>query len=112
MATTSARLYFSLLAACAVAAPLSSAPAVANPATNDYVCTPSLPKGERITIDWNSGGKSINVTFPDGKTMRLGQAVSGSGFRYVHGNVEVVGKGDKDLMLQIGTNPVRTCVKQ
>jgi membrane-bound inhibitor of C-type lysozyme len=107
---------FILRTALAIGGAALAAPAFANPATVDYICAPALPKGDRITIDWNSGGKSITVTFPNGKSANVPQALSGSGFRYersnMMGSIEIFGKGTKELTLQLSGQPARTCTAQ
>jgi membrane-bound inhibitor of C-type lysozyme len=87
-----------------------SLPVQANPATTDYVCKPALPGGDKISVDYNSGGKSITLFYPNGETLRLPIQRSGSGFRYGEGTVEVVGKGMTTITLSIGGQPARQCV--
>ena len=82
----------------------------ANPATVDYICQPALPGGADISIDYNSGGKSINLEFPDGRSLRMPILRSGSGFRYGAGNVLVMGKGMTTVTLQVAGQPSRQCV--
>ena len=89
---------------------LTSLPVQANPATTDYVCKPALPGGDKISVDYNSGGKSLTLFYPNGETLRLPIQRSGSGFRYGEGNVEIVGKGMTTITLQIGEQPARQCV--
>lgn len=101
----------------AISAPIAfAASAAANPATTDYVCAPAMPKGDHLTIDWNSGGKSITVTFPNGQAVKMPIALSGSGFRYersgVLGKIEISGKGDKEVTLQMSGQPSRICTRQ
>lgn len=62
---------------------LWAAAVAANPATVDYECSPNLPAGKRISVDFNSGGKSITVTFPNNSSLRLTKAMAASGERYV-----------------------------
>jgi len=85
-------------------------PVQANPATTDYVCKPALPGGDKISVDYNSGGKSITLFYPNGETLRLPIQRSGSGFRYGEGNVLVAGKGMTTITLQIGEQPTQQCV--
>lgn len=84
-----------------------SLPVQANPATTDYVCKPALPGGDKIAVDYNSGGKSITLFYPNGETLRMPTQRSGSGFRYGEGNVLIVGKGMTTITLQIGEQPAR-----
>ena len=101
----------------AVSLPIAfAASATANPATTDYVCAPAMPKGDHLTIDWNSGGKSITATFPNGQAVKMPIAQSGSGFRYarsgVLGKMEISGKGDKEVTLAMSGQPSRICTRQ
>lgn len=93
-----------------MAGAITSLPAQANPATTDYVCKPGLPGGDKISVDYNSGGKSITLFYPNGETLRLPIQRSGSGFRYGEGSVEVIGKGMTTITLSIGGQPSRQCV--
>lgn len=83
----------------------------AMPATSDYQCQPALPRGDRITVDFNSGGNSITVAFPNGQSIRMPKALSGSGFRYSGQNVVVYGKGETTITLEISGQPSRQCVR-
>lgn len=85
-------------------------PAHANPATVDYLCQPGLPGGDRISVDYNSGGKSITLMYPDGRSLRMPIRRSGSGFRYGGDGVEVAGKGQTTITLQVAGQPSRQCV--
>jgi membrane-bound inhibitor of C-type lysozyme len=89
---------------------LALLPAQANPATVDYKCSPALPGGSKISVDYNSGGKSITLFYPNGESLRMPIQRSGSGFRYGEGNVEIAGKGQTTVTLQIGGQPSRQCV--
>jgi membrane-bound inhibitor of C-type lysozyme len=93
-----------------VTAGLAPLPAQANPATVDYTCTPALPGGSKISVDYNSGGKSITLFYPNGESLRMPIKRSGSGFRYGEGNVGIAGKGQTTITLQIGGQPSRQCV--
>ena len=96
--------------ACALfAGSLWASAAAANPATVGYECQPTLPAGERITVDFNSGGRSITVTFPNGQSLRLTRARAASGVRYVGGNVEVFERGARPLILNVRGHPSRAC---
>ena len=97
-------------ASLAVMASLVPFGAHANPATVDYTCTPALPGGSKISVDYNSGGKSITLFYPNGETLRMPILRSGSGFRYGEGNVEIAGKGQTTITLQIAGQPSRQCV--
>ncbi|WP_342359697.1 MliC family protein [Terrarubrum flagellatum] len=85
--------------------------AAANPATVDYECSPSLPAGKRVSVDFNSGGNSITVAFPNGTSLRMTKAMSGSGVRYVGGNVEVFERGARPLVLNVEGQPGRECMR-
>jgi membrane-bound inhibitor of C-type lysozyme len=87
----------------------SATPGRAMPATVDYQCSPALPKGDQISVDFNSGGKSITVEFPNGQSIRMRLQRSGSGFRYGTGNMTLYGKGDT-VTLEIGGQPSRDCM--
>ncbi|WP_441228547.1 MliC family protein [Tardiphaga sp. 20_F10_N6_6] len=93
--------------AVAALAPFS---AEANPATVDYICTPALPGGNKISVDYNSGGKSITLFYPNSEMLRMPIQRSGSGFRYGEGNVEISGKGQTTITLQVAGLPARQCV--
>lgn len=90
---------------------LWAAAVAANPATVDYECSPNLPAGKRISVDFNSGGKSITVTFPNNSSLRLTKALAASGERYVGGNVEVFDRGARPLVLNVNGQPSRECVR-
>jgi hypothetical protein len=88
------------LVLCAALASWAFAPALlasarANPVTADYVCRPALAKGERLTIDWNSGLKSITLRLPNEPSIRLPRAKARSGFRFAQGKFEVTGKDQR-----------------
>ncbi len=80
------------------------------PATVDYQCQPALPAGDSISIDFNSGGKSITVQFPNGQSVRMPAQRSGSGFRYAGENVMIYGKGQTTITLEVAGQPSRQCV--
>lgn len=79
------------------------------PATVNYKCAPALPRGDKISIDFNSGGQSITVEFPNGQSIRMPRLISGSGFRYGTGKIIVYGKGEKTVTLDIAGQPSRSC---
>ena len=89
---------------------LAATPSHANPATVGYRCKPALPGGGPLSIDYNSGGKSITLFYPNGETLRMPIQRSGSGFRYGEGNVGIAGKGQTTITLQIAGQPARQCV--
>jgi len=102
-----------ILSVSLLAGPALILPARADPAIIDYVCVPALPKGDHMTIDWNAGRNVIVVQFPPNQqTARLSFVASEFDFRYQKGKTEVFGKGDKDVSLQIGKDPLRTCTRQ
>ncbi len=94
-----------------LAGSICGATAAANPATVEYDCAPSLPAGKRLTVDFNSGGKSITVTFPNGSLLRMTKAMSASGVRYVGGKVEIFDRGARPLVLNVDGQPSRECVR-
>jgi membrane-bound inhibitor of C-type lysozyme len=98
-----------LLAAAALLG-LVPLPGHANPATVDYNCTPTLPGGSKISVDYNSGGKSVTLFYPNGESLRMPIQRSGSGFRYGEGNVGIAGKGQTTITLAIAGQPSRQCV--
>ncbi|RXT46154.1 hypothetical protein B6S44_25300 [Bosea sp. Tri-44] len=94
-----------------LAAGLWAATAAANPATEEYDCSPSLPQGKRVTVDFNSGHQSITVTFPNGSSYQLPKAMSASGVRYAGSNVEIFERGARPLVLNVGGQPSRECIR-
>jgi hypothetical protein len=95
-----------------LAAPALVMPAQADPAIVDYVCEPALPNDGHMTIDWNAGKNVILVRFPPNKqATKLAFTTSDFSFRYERGKTVVFGKGDKELSLQMGKNPLRICTR-
>jgi hypothetical protein len=86
------------------------APAHANPATVDYQCRPSLHGGGLLSIDFNSGVKTITLQFPDGKSIRMPGRTSRSYFLYSGEHAKVFGSGQKTITLTIMGQPTRRCV--
>ncbi len=65
-----------------------------------------------MMIDWNAGRNVVLVQFPPSKvSARLSYVASESGFRYEKGKTSVSGKGDKDVTLQMGKEPLRICTR-
>jgi hypothetical protein len=89
---------------------LAAAPANANPATVDYQCRPALPGGGALSIDFNSGGKSIIVQFPDGKSIHVPGRTSRSYFYYAGEHIKFFGTGQKTTTLTVMGQPTRRCV--
>jgi hypothetical protein len=87
-----------------------AAPVHANPATVDYQCRPSLRGGGLLSIDFNSGLKSITLQFPDGRSVRMPGRTSRSYFLYSGEHTKVFGSGQKVLTLTIMGQPARRCV--
>jgi membrane-bound inhibitor of C-type lysozyme len=108
--STTTTVVLSLALACLVG--FLSGAARANPVTIEYRCTPSLPKGDVLTVDYNSGYNSVTAQFPNGQSIRMPRKRSGSGFRYGKGNLLIYGKGETEITLEIGSDPSRRCVKQ
>ena len=89
---------------------LVATPAHANPATVDYQCRPALHGGGPLSIDFNSGGKSVTLQFPDGKSIRMPGRTSRSYFLYSGEHTKVYGTGQKTIILTIMGQPTRRCV--
>jgi hypothetical protein len=92
--------------------PFATIPARAMPQTVDYNCSPTWPEGDNLTIDWNSGHKSITATFPNGSEMNMAIEKGGSSFRYGEADTEIYGRSQQRVMVQEGGEPLRTCVAQ
>jgi hypothetical protein len=86
--------------------------AQADPAIVEYACEPAFPKGDHITIDWNAGRNVILVQLPNKRAERLSYTASEEGFRYQKGKTEVSGKGDREISLRTGRDPLRLCARQ
>ena len=80
------------------------------PATVDYQCRPALPAGNRLSIDFNSGGKSITAQFPDGKSIRMPGRAKRFYLYYAGEHTKVWGTGQKTITLAIIGQPTRRCV--
>jgi hypothetical protein len=89
---------------------LLAASAHAMPATVDYQCRPALPAGNRLSIDFNSGGKSITAQFPDGKSIRMPGRAKRFYLYYAGEHTKVWGTGQKTITLAIMGQPTRRCV--
>jgi hypothetical protein len=89
---------------------LLAASAHAMPATVDYQCRPALPAGNRLSIDFNSGGKSITAQFPDGKSIRMPGRAKRFYLYYAGEHTKVWGTGQKTITLAIIGQPTRRCV--
>jgi hypothetical protein len=89
---------------------LAGAPAHANPATVDYQCRPVLHGGGPLSIDFNSGGKSVTLQFPDGKSIHMPGRTSRSYFLYSGEHTKVFGTGQKTITLTVMGQPTRRCV--
>jgi hypothetical protein len=89
---------------------LKAAPAYAMPATVDYQCRPGLAGGGRLSIDFNSGGKSITAQFPDGKSVLLPGREKRFYLYYTGEHIKVWGTGQKTITLAIMGQPTRRCV--
>jgi hypothetical protein len=99
-------------AALALAAPwiLAPTPARAMPVTVDYQCRPALPGGGPLSIDFNSGGKSITTQFPDGRSIRMAGRSKRFYLYYAGEHAKVWGTGQKIITLAILGQPTRRCV--
>jgi hypothetical protein len=89
---------------------LLAASAHAMPATVDYQCRPALPAGNRLSIDFNSGGKSITAQFADGKSIRMPGRAKRFYLYYAGEHTKVWGTGQKTITLAIIGQPTRRCV--
>ena len=87
-----------------------SAPGHANPATVNYQCRPALRGGGLLSIDFNSGVKSITLQFPEGKSLQMPGRTSRSYFLYAGEHTKVYGIGQKSITLTIMGQPTRRCV--
>jgi len=104
------RIRVKAIAGLLVIVPMLAATQVqANPVTVDYKCRPALPKGDRISVDYNSGYKSVTIEFPNGQRLNMPLQRSGSGFRYGEGNVVIYGKGERTITLEVAGQPSRDC---
>jgi hypothetical protein len=89
---------------------LAAEPALANPATVDYQCRPALRGGGPLSIDFNSGGKSVTLQFPDGKSIRMPGRTARFYFLYSGEHTKVFGTGQKTITLTVMGQPTRRCV--
>jgi hypothetical protein len=89
---------------------LAAAPAHAMPATVDYQCRPALSGRGPLSIDFNSGGKSITAQFPDGKSIRMPGRTKRFYLYYAGEHTKVWGTGQKTIILAIMGQPTRRCV--
>jgi hypothetical protein len=89
---------------------LLAAPAHAMPASVDYQCRPVLPGGGTLSIDFNSGGRSITAQFPDGKSIRMPGRAKRFYLYYAGEHTKVWGTGQKIITLAIMGQPTRRCV--
>jgi hypothetical protein len=87
-----------------------AAPAHANPATVDYQCKPALHGGGPLSVDFNSGGKSATLQFPDGTSIRMPGRTSRSYFLYSGEHTKIYGTGQKTITLTVMGQPTRRCV--
>ena len=85
-------------------------PAHANPATVDYRCRPALTGGGTLSIDYNSGGKSITAQFPDGKSIRMSGRAKRFYIYYAGEHAKVWGIRQKTINLAVMGQPTRRCV--
>jgi hypothetical protein len=91
-------------------AALMPGPAQAMPATVDYRCRPALTGGQTLSIDYSSGGGSITVQFPDGKSVRMNGRAKRYYFFYAGERAKVYGIRQKTVTLTIQGQPTRRCV--
>ena len=89
---------------------LAVTPSHANPATVSYRCKPAPSGGGPLSIDYNSGGKSITAQFPDGKSIRMSGRVKRFYMYYAGEHAKVWGIGQKTINLAVIGQPTRRCV--
>lgn len=104
-----------LLAAAIAALPFMTlsvvvTPAHANPATVDYQCRPALTGGRSLSVDFNSGGKSITAQLPDGKSIHMPGRAKRFYLYYAGDHAKLWGTGQKTINLAILGQPTRRCV--
>jgi membrane-bound inhibitor of C-type lysozyme len=87
-----------------------AAPAHANPATVDYQCKPALHGGGPLSVDFNSGDKSVTLQFPDGTSIHMPGRTSRSYFLYSGEHTKIYGMGQKTITLTVMGQPTRRCV--
>ena len=85
-------------------------PAHANPATVDYQCRPALAGGGPLSVDFNSGSKSITAQFPDGKSIRMPGRAKRFYLYYAGDHAKLWGTGQKTINLAIIGQPTSRCV--
>jgi hypothetical protein len=93
-----------------VALSILATPADANPATVDYQCRPALAGGGPLSVDFNSGGKSITVQFPNGKSLHMSGRTKRFYLYYAGEHAKLWGTGQKTINLAIMGQPTRRCV--
>jgi len=89
---------------------LTATPSRANPATVSYRCKPAPSGGGSLSIDYDSGGKSIIAEFPDGKSIRMSGRVKRFYMYYAGEHAKVWGIGQKTINLAVMGQPTRRCV--
>jgi hypothetical protein len=89
---------------------LAATPSQANPATVSYRCKPAPSGGGPLSIDYESGGKSIIAQFPDGKSIRMSGRVKRFYMYYAGEHAKVWGVGQKTITLAMMGQPTRRCV--
>jgi hypothetical protein len=104
------RIPTAVLAALPLALWIAATPAHANPATVDYKCRPALTGGSSLSVDFNSGGKSITAQFPDGKSIHMPGRAKRFYLYYAGEHAKLWGTGQKTINLAIMGQPTRRCV--
>jgi hypothetical protein len=89
---------------------LAATPVHANPATVDYKCRPALAGGGPLSVDFNSGGKSITAQFPDGRSIGMPGRTKRFYLYYAGEHTKLWGTGQKTINLAIMGQPTRRCV--
>ena len=89
---------------------LAATPSQANPATVSYRCKPAPSGGGPLSIDYESGGRSIIAQFPDGKSIRMSGRVKRFYMYYAGEHAKVWGVGQKTITLAMMGQPTRRCV--
>jgi len=85
-------------------------PSQANPATVSYRCKPAPSGGGQLSIDYDSGGRSIIAQFPDGRSIRMSGRVKRFYMYYAGEHTKVWGIGQKTINLAVMGQPTRRCV--
>jgi hypothetical protein len=89
---------------------LAATPSQANPATVSYRCKPAPSGGGLLSVDYDSGGRSIIAQFPDGRSIRMSGRAKRFYMYYAGEHTKVWGIGQKTINLAVTGQPTRRCV--